>query len=187
MDDIWAAIEAVSTACAAVIVLAGLLYARSQIGEARRTRNASLLLEFKDEYHSPEMRAFRRRLLTGEFGPPSRFDPSLLGEADRYAFWSLVDELELLGVFVEKGLLDFDLVVAAFRSTPLRVWYYIRPWILDDREQRPPGYAFHFEKLAIRYEKQYENRFGVPHEAYERVMRLEPSPGEAVQPGGSIS
>jgi hypothetical protein len=190
MDNVWTAVEALSTAFAAVVVLTGLLYARSQIGEAQRTRNASLLLEFHRRYHSLEMRIFRQRLTTGEFGPPSSFDPLRLSEADQYAFWRLVDELETLGIFAEKRLLDLELVIATFRSTPPRVWYYIRPWVLENRRRRPPGYSFYLEKLSARYEAYYHDRFGTPHDAFERVMALETSaehPDKTAQSGDSPS
>jgi hypothetical protein len=186
MENTWSAIEAISTAFAALLVVAGLLYARSQIGEAQRNRNAGLLLEFQDRYHSLEMRLIRQRLITGELGPPSQFDPAQLNEHDRHAFWTLLDLLETLGVYVDKGLLDLDLVIAAFRSTPPQVWYCIRPYILENRQQRPPGYSFYLEKLIARYEEYYKERFGVTHHAYERIMKLEASRDKTSQSEDSI-
>lgn len=175
MDDPWSAVEAMSTTFAAIVVLIGLLYAKTQVGEARRTRHAELLLGFQDRYHASDMRLIRRRLVTGEFGPPAQFQIARLGKAERYAVLTLVDQLEMLGVLVDKGLLDIDLVVAAFRSTPPQVWYYIRPHVLEMRKQRPAGYCFYLEKLAERYEKHHKEQYGVPHPAYERIAKLEAS------------
>ena len=185
MDSVWSAIEAVSTACAALIVLAGLLYAKSQVGEARRSRNAELLLEIHNWWHASDMRVIRDRLLAGEFGPPSKFDSNQLSEADSYAVWTLLDRLEMLGVLVEKRLVDVDLVVAAFRNSPPQVWYYVRPHLLGLRKLRPPGNGLYLEKLAERYEEYYMANFGIPHPAYERIMALEAPPGESARAEGS--
>ncbi|MEU8893524.1 hypothetical protein [Streptomyces sp. NPDC048442] len=126
-------------------------FAYSQIKEARLSRNVQLLLSFQEKYHAPAARKFRRRLISGEFGSPEIFDPANMSSDDYHSFWQLHDQLEMLGVLVEKKLLAFDLVLACFHRSPPQVWAAIEPYILERRTRASPLESVHFERLVGRY------------------------------------
>jgi hypothetical protein len=153
VSEAWAAIAAISAAVSALVVLAAAVYARSQVDEARLNRHMALLLAFQDKYHSLPSREFRRRLLEGNFGSPSDFDPDKLNKEDFHNFWQLHDQLEVLGVLVERRLLDLDLVIACFHRSPPMVWEAIRPYIEKRRKFASPIEGRHFELLVQRYKE----------------------------------
>lgn len=168
MGDAWAAISAVGTAVGAIVVIVASCFAYSQIKEARLARHVSLLLSFQDKYHAAPARSFRHRLLIGEFGPPEQFDPANLSADDFHSFWQLHDQLEVLGVLVDRHLLDFDLVLACFHRSPPRVWAAIEPYILSRRRLASPQEGRNFEKLVQRYrdspdlQTEYWQRSNIP-------------------------
>ena len=162
MDEVWSALGAISTAVGALIVMIGGIYARSQVNEARLARNITLLIDFQRQYHSLEFRDFRSRLLIGEFGEPESLDPETFDPVDQHKFWMLVDQIEFLGILVERRLIDFDLVLSSFHRSPPRVWNAIKPYILRRRARQRPLLGIHFERLVQRYNDEYPsyvNRF----------------------------
>lgn len=155
MDQFWSALSAISTAVGALIIVTGGIYARSQVSEARLARNITLLIEFQRQYHSLEFREFRERLLSGEFGEPESFDPKTLQPPDDHRFWMLFDQLEFLGILVDRKLIEFDLVLASFHSSPPQVWNVVKPYVLRRRKTRPSISGVYFERLAQRYNDEY--------------------------------
>jgi hypothetical protein len=108
-DNLWSAISALSAAVGAIVIMIAAVYAHFQVKEARLSRNVALLLSFQDKYHSLPAREFRRRLLAGELGQPKKFDFDRLNAEDFHRLWQLLDQLEVLGALVDRGLRDFDL------------------------------------------------------------------------------
>lgn len=153
MGDTWTAINAVSAAIGSVVVIVASFFAYSQIREARLSRHVHLLISFQEKYHANGARHFRYRLLSGEFGSPEVFDPTRMSTEDFHSFWQLHDQLEMLGILVEKGLLDFDLVLACFHRSPPQVWSAIEPYILDRRRRSSPLEGRNFERLVQRYRR----------------------------------
>ncbi|MEW2395857.1 hypothetical protein [Streptomyces sp. NPDC046862] len=152
MGDVWAAVGAVSAAIGTIFVIAASFFAYSQIKEARLSRHVQLLISFQEKYHAPTARLFRHRLISGEFGSPEHFDPARMNSEDFHSFWQLHDQLEMLGVLVEQGLLSFDLVLACFHRSPPQVWAAIEPYILDRRTRASPLEGMNFERLVRRYQ-----------------------------------
>jgi hypothetical protein len=155
MDQFWSALSAISTAVGAVIVLAAGLYARSQVSEARLSRNVTLLLEFQRQYHSWESRELRFRLFSGEFGDAETFDPKTLPPPDNHRLLMLFDQLDFLGLLVDRKLIDFDLVLSSFHLTPPRIWDIARPYILRRRSKGSPLLGIYFERLVQKYHDEY--------------------------------
>jgi hypothetical protein len=167
MVEVWAAVGAISGSLATVTVIVALFFARRQILEAKLARDAAVLQTFQDRYHSKERREFRRRIRNGEFGPPDLFDRGNLPAEDDMQFGILMDELEFLAVLVDRDLLAFDLVVAAFRNTPPRMWRYLEPSVRERRRNSlDPAQCVHLEKLAERYDEYYLKHHGVRHPAF---------------------
>src|SRR5262245_33167898 len=147
----WDAIGAVSTAVGTVVVIVGGIYAYFQVVAARRGRHLTILLSFQEKYHSIPAREFRRRLLKGELGAPDELDPESLADDDFHRFWEPHDQLEVIGVLVERGLLDFDLVLACFHRSPPMVWEAVGPYIRKRRQTASPHEGRNFERLVERY------------------------------------
>lgn len=63
----------------------------------------------------------------------------------------LHDQLEMLGVLVDRRLLDFDLVLACFHQSPPMVWAAIEPYIRTRRTLASPLEGQNFEELVTRY------------------------------------
>lgn len=167
MEEVWTAVGAVSGCLATVTVIVALFFARGQVREARLARDAMVLQTFRDRYHSEERRAFRRRIRDGEFGPAEDFDRRNLDPDDDMRFGIIIDELEFLAVMVERNLLDFDLVVAAFRNTPPAMWRYLEPSVRRARlGGLDPVSCVHLERLAMRYDEHYLRHHGVRHPAF---------------------
>lgn len=155
MAQVWSAISAIGTAVGALVVILAGLYARSQVNEAKLTRKITLLIEFQRQYHSVEFREFRRRLLAGEFGDPESFDPQNLSAREKHEFYMLFDQLDFLGLLVERQLIDFNFVFSAFHRTPPRVWEAVKPFTLRRREVTSnPLLGVHIERLARKYNEE---------------------------------
>jgi hypothetical protein len=157
MDEFWSALSAISTAVGALIVVIGGIYARSQVNEARLARNIALLTNFQRQYQTDELREFRDRLLKGKLGVPESFDPKALQQSDYYKFWMIFDQLEFLGILVDRKLIDFDLVMSTFHRSPPLVWDAVRPYVLKRRKVGRTLLGIHFERLAQRYNDEYQS------------------------------
>jgi hypothetical protein len=116
MADVWNAVSAISSAVSALIVLAAALYAKGQVGEARRTREVALLQNVYERYHERDLREFRSRLGRGEI------DESNLSNADKELLKQNLNTLEFLAIAVENELLDFDLVHSVFADSPPKMY-----------------------------------------------------------------
>jgi hypothetical protein len=151
MTNLWGAMSALSAAVGAIVIVIAAIYAHFQVKEARLSRNVALLLAFQDKYHSLPAREFRRRLLAGEFGQADKFDFDRLDAEDFHRLWQLLDQLEVLGVLVDRGLLDFDLVVACFHRSPPMVWNAVQTYVQQRRELASPFEGRYLERLVQRY------------------------------------
>ena len=177
MVEVWTAIGAISGFLATVTVIVALIFARRQLSESKLARDATVLQTIQDRYHSKERREFRRRIYKGEFGPSDLFDRANLPAEDDIQFGILLDELEFMAVLVDRGLLDFDLVVASFPNTPVRMWRYLEPSIRRRHQITSTPQWVHLEKLAKRYDEHYLKHHGMRHPAF-----TEPAFGTALVP-----
>ena len=149
MSDAWAAVGAISTATASVVVVIAAIYAHYQLREARLSRNVSLLLAIHERYHSLPMRKVRARLLAGEFGTPEVFDLDSVALDDRLQLSQMLDDLQLLGLLVRRKLIDFELVHGAFPSTPPRVWKAVSLYAARRLKLNPKSSAFQNLKFLV--------------------------------------
>ncbi|MBB2944548.1 hypothetical protein FB565_004277 [Actinoplanes lutulentus] len=161
----WDAVGAVSDGISATIVTIACVYAYFQLREARVNRHLTALLAFQEKYHSIEAREFRRRLLSKEFGSPEEFDADRLSREDFHRFWQMLDQLEVLGVLVEKRHIDIDLVIACFHRSPPMVWAAVKPYIEARRATASPLESVHLENLVQRYRRSA----GLPADFWDRL------------------
>jgi hypothetical protein len=144
LSDVWAAISAISAAVSALVVLGAAAYAAMQVSELKKARGIQSLLAVHEQYQSSELNLTRRRLHAGELG-----DVSELKTAEREQLGNLLNQLELIGVLTDQGLIDVELVRAVFPAVP-RTVERAMPFILARRHTNPQ-YAQMSEKLAGLY------------------------------------
>jgi hypothetical protein len=140
----WEMTSALSSVVATTILMITVPYASRQLREARLARTLPLLAEFQEKYNAPALRALRQRIFSGDVTGHVG-----LTEPDRADLDQIVEILEFIGFLVDKDLVDFDLVHSIFLSPDL-VWSGLEPGVLEYR-QKSPRYAYHFERLAMRY------------------------------------
>jgi hypothetical protein len=140
---VWDAIQAVSGALSAVVVIVACMYAAGQVREAKHTRAIHSLVTIHQEYQAPPLRKVRRRIRMGEL------EVSALGDEDREALDDLLQKLELVSFLVSRGLVELEDVVALFPGIPAIV-SKVRPYI-DQRRLTEAAYAGNALDLAARY------------------------------------
>jgi hypothetical protein len=148
--EIWTIISTLTGTVATVVVIVGALYARRQLREATESRNVNLLLALRERYHSPAARSIRRRLLAGDLGGPDEFDFEALPDEDFHDLWDLLDQLELVGILIERGLLEPELVLATFHRSPPLVWVAVRAEV-ERRRGAVPNECKQLEFVASLY------------------------------------
>jgi hypothetical protein len=139
-------VSAVSSAISALVVLAAAVYAAMQVSELRKARGIQSLLAVHERYQSRDLNLIRRRLHAGQLG-----DVSKLTEVEHEQLGDLLNQLELISVLVERGLIDHELVRRVFPTIPKTVKQAM-PFI-DVRRQSNARYALHSEKLAKSYQE----------------------------------
>lgn len=139
----WDAVQGVSGALSAVVVIVACLYAREQIKESKHTRALQSLITIHQEFQAPALRKVRRRLRLGEV------DASRLTAEDRELVEDLLQKLELVAFLVSRRLVELEDVVALFPSVPVIVGR-LQPFI-EHRRLTEPQYAANAGVLARRY------------------------------------
>ncbi|MEU8525828.1 hypothetical protein AB0C77_09550 [Streptomyces sp. NPDC048629] len=139
----WDAVQGVSGALSAVVVIVACVYAREQIKESKHTRALQSLIAIHQEFEAPPLRKVRRRLRLGEVNAAS------LTPEDREVVEDLLQKLELIAFLVSRGLVELDDVVALFPSVPV-VLGRLQPFI-ESRRLTEPTYAVNAASLARRY------------------------------------
>ncbi|WP_437039678.1 DUF4760 domain-containing protein [Streptomyces sp. enrichment culture] len=140
----WDAIGAVSSALSTMSVVTALVFAARQVREAKDSRAMATLLAVHKECQSPTLNKIRRRLRDGDLGDLSR-----LNAEDRSDLSDLLQQLELVGFLVERGLVELEDAESIFPNLP-RTYAKAWPYIAHRREQ-DAGYAAKLERLVRRY------------------------------------
>ena len=151
MCDVWSAVGALSAAMGTLIVAVAAVYAYLQVREAKLARNVETMLAVHQQYQTEELKDIRRRLYDHDLGDLSQ----LPGSSEQQALDDLLRIMELLAIMVERKILDFKLVAAAYPHSIVRVWEEARPYVVN-RRQTSPHYAVHLERLVRRFP---EDRF----------------------------
>lgn len=142
MNDVWAAIAAISSLVSAFVVVIAVLYTRSQLREAERSRSAAVALDFRARHEAEQISGVRRRLLKGGYG-----DMTSLSDQEADELEMLVDHYESLAMLVDLKLLDGDVARTMFAHSPSRVWELVEPWVREVRTLAP-GYGRSFERFV---------------------------------------
>jgi hypothetical protein len=141
----WSAVSALATGMSTAIILITAIYAARQVREAKAARHIDSLLRIHAQFSSPELSLVRRQLQEGMFGDLTQpLDPKVKKDLD-----DLLNQMQLLGVLVHLGFLDFDIVRELFPNIPV-TWRTARPYI-ELRQEQQPQYGRRIESLVARY------------------------------------
>jgi Domain of unknown function (DUF4760) len=143
LSDVWSALGALSAATGTLIVAVAAVYAYLQVREAKLARNVQTIFAIDQLYQTEELKDIRRKLYNHELG-----DLSQLGTSEQLD--NLLRQVELLAILVERKILDFELVAAAYPHSIVRVWEETKSYIVN-RRRTSPHYAVHFERLVRRF------------------------------------
>jgi len=125
------------------VLAGGIFLAFSQIREARRSTQAQIAMDLFRELRDKKTMAEIRKIydLPDNYSEPK-------DEYQKGIIEYLISQLNVLGVLVEKGLIDKELAPDAYAgTTSLRCWYKLHKYIKKGRDDR--GYfGVYFEGFA---------------------------------------
>ena len=114
MDATWAAVSAISGAVTVGLLVFGTIYASRSVREARRSRAASVILQFQSWHHSEAGRVARRRLFAEELSTvDGRFSAEVSEQLE-----DIVDHHEFLAMLVAEKLIDEKIAMTFYRYSP---------------------------------------------------------------------
>lgn len=146
MSETWNALAAIGTVLSAVIILVTAIYAVRQVREARATRHITTLLSIHEQFSAHDIALVRSKLQEGKLGDLTKgLDPKVKRDLD-----SLLNQMQLLGVLVHFGFVEFDVVRELFPNIPV-TWRAALPYILS-RQEHQPQYGRRIESLVRLYD-----------------------------------
>jgi hypothetical protein len=132
----WVAI----TAFATWVLAGGVLVAIWQISETRRSTNAQIAMDIFKELRSDEALQSLKTIYNREDNSPDK-----LNDTDKEKITLILDMFEVLGILVDKEIVDKDIAIHAFGgASALRCWYSLHNYIKIIGNERGP-YKLNFE------------------------------------------
>jgi hypothetical protein len=150
-------IPTVSAIVVAAGVLVGLLFTLLELRHLARTRKTDVIMRIYDRFSSKEMVE-----AISSIGPLMVSPQEPMPSEKMTGAIQVSTLFEGLGVLLQKGLIDIELVDSLFGPSLDTLWEPIRPLIYRTRESLKQPFMFsHFEYLHDRlsdYEKRHPNR-----------------------------
>jgi hypothetical protein len=126
-----------------LILTIGLVYGLRQVQEARRAREASVILDVFQRLHSREASARRHRLYRDLKQAPRPLSAELENDVRQ-----TINEFDLLGYLTLQKVVPKSAVLSIYYATTIRVWNATFPYIAEQRQARGTTYGQYFEQLA---------------------------------------
>jgi hypothetical protein len=139
IEDFAAAAMIVQT----VLLAIGLVYGLRQVQEARRTREASVILDLFQRLHSREASERRHRLYRELHDSTLPLSPELESDVRQ-----TVNEFDLLGYLALTKVVPRPAFLSLYYATTIRVWNATSAYIESQRDTRGTRYAQYFEQLV---------------------------------------
>ena len=159
----WNGIAAIATCIAA----GGVGVAIWQINESRKSTNAQIAMDLFKELRS--VKALRR---LQDIYKREDSDPNKLNDNAKEDISYILDRFEVLGILVDKGIVDEDIAIHAYGgASALRCWYRLHNYIKVIRNERGP-YKLNFEIYTRRCLEYF------PQKGIEVKLTLESKIGE---------
>ena len=168
----WAILAAISTWVLAV----GVVFAIWQVRQARLSTNAQIAMDLFKELRDEETIKKLRMIYDSVYDLSKPLDIKDLKdhEEKKNDIDFVIDRFDVLGVLVDKGIVDDKLAIDAYAGTPsLRCWYILREYIKEVRKDRGyfgdnlEGFARlsleHFKEthIKVKFYKKYEEDKGI--------------------------
>ncbi|MBN1643902.1 MAG: hypothetical protein JW856_03700 [Dehalococcoidales bacterium] len=126
----WVAITAIAT----WVLSGGVLAAIWQIGEARKSTNAQIAMDLFRELREDETVEKLQRIYH-----LTQSDKNQLSPIAKNNIRHILDRFEILGILVEKGIVDKDIAIHTYGgASALRCWYKLHPYIEQMSEELGP-------------------------------------------------
>lgn len=148
--DLWAMIEALSTAVAAAAVLSAGFIAYRELTEAADSRHVEIADRLFTQLNSEESIEARRRIYQNLSITPEQGVKDLTPE-DRNAIKHVLNTLDRVAFLTQKGWIPDEIVMPWMHPMIAKSWEKLEPFVEYERERRnEPYYYEHAGKLAER-------------------------------------
>jgi hypothetical protein len=146
LSETWDALSSIATILSTIIIFVTAIYAVRQVREARAVRHISTLLSIHEQFSAHDISLMRRDLQEGKLGDLTKD----LESNTKRNLDDLLNQMQLLGVLVHLGFVEFEAVRELFPNMPV-TWHAALPYIRS-RQELQPHYALRIESLVRRYE-----------------------------------
>jgi hypothetical protein len=146
LSETWNALSSIATILSAIVIVFTATYAVRQVREARAARHINTLLSIHEQFSAHDISSIRRELQDGKLGDLTQG----LESSTKQNLDDLLNQMQLLGVLVHLGFVEFEAVRELFPNIPV-TWHAALPYIRS-RQQLQPHYALRIESLVRRYE-----------------------------------
>lgn len=148
--DLWALIEAISTAVAAAAVFSAGFVAYRELSEVARSRHMEIVDRLFAELNSPENIDARRWVFLNLPAEPQEGLLSLTPEG-RAAVKRVLNSLDRVAFLTLPGWVDEDLVMPWMNPMIVKAWEKLEPYILyESRRRNEPDYYQAAQRLGER-------------------------------------
>lgn len=148
MTDLWAMIEALSTAVAAAALLGGGYVAYRELDELSSTRYIDVSNELFQELNSPENIAARRWVLLELPDDPVEGLASLSDEG-RDAAKRVLNSLDHVAFLTQLGWIPDEMIMPWMNPMVVKAWRKLKPYVIYERERRREyDYYIYAEELG---------------------------------------
>ncbi|MFC1990545.1 hypothetical protein ACFLU9_00130 [Chloroflexota bacterium] len=179
----WTMLAAIGT----WVLAAGVVFAILQIREARKSTNAQIAMDLFKELRDEETIKKLRMIYNSVYDVSKPIDIKDLRCHEKNDIDFVIDRFDVLGVLVDKGIVDDKLAIDVYAGTPsLRCWYILREYIKEVRKERGyfgdnlEGFARlsleHFKEtnIKVKFYKKYEEDKGIDLVAKLQEKELQP-------------
>jgi hypothetical protein len=148
--DLWAMIEALSTALAAAAVFTAGFIAYRELSEISSSRALEVADRLFEELNSDDNIAARRWIFQNLAANPEEGIPTLSPEG-RAAIKRVLNSMDRVAFLTQSGWIEEDLVMPWMNPMVVKAWSKLRPYVAYERERRrEPDYYQSASRLAER-------------------------------------
>jgi len=153
------------TTVASVLLLITVVIAVFQLYESKRMTKAQIAVGLYQLLRSNDAIGILRNSIYKFRRPPSYETICFLDKQERDNITSIIDNLDMLGVLVNQGVIDEKLAIEGYAgASVLRCWYQMHKYVkYEQRYGRGSNVYSHFEDLAARTLKYAKTRHKEPY------------------------
>lgn len=162
MNDMWSAIDAVSSAVSTLIVLVTAIIALRQIAEAVQARHVTGLAKVFEDFHSDEARRDRQFIYDNSFSEFSKCPPEIRDRVER-----VIELYQRTAFLAIRSLIPSDLILEMYSGAYVAVWQKLELYVTSKRaESGLSNYGASFEALARQAIDYRKTKFGDVNKLY---------------------